>query len=81
MIDRSATDQNGPVYSATINGRDIDGRITTASQETLLESTYRIALKPEDRDDDGAILIGLTPAERALPGDFRFVGIDYAPHD
>jgi hypothetical protein len=78
---QSAADPNGPVFSAAINGRDIGDRITTASPEALPMSTYKIALKPGDGDDNGTILIGLAPAERALPGDFRFVGIEYAPRD
>ena len=81
MTVQSAADPNGPVFSAAINGRDIGDRITTASPEALFMSTYKIALKPADGDDNGTILIGLAPAERALPGDFRFVSIEYAPRD
>jgi hypothetical protein len=55
--------------------------MSAEAQSTL---TYRIAIKPEDDDDNGAILVTLAPTEPALPADFRIVGIElvrWGEHD
>ncbi len=80
-VESAAADQIGPAFSVTINGRDGGDRISTASPEAQSASTYRIAIKPEDGNDNGAILVGLAPTEPDLPADFRFVGIEFAPPD
>jgi len=78
-VESVAADRSGAAFSVTINGRDSGNRKPNASAEAQSVSTYRIAIKPEDGDDNGAILIGLAPIEPDLPADFRFVGIEFAP--